>query len=645
MVDIRATTSSRPISWWADHVKHFHKVGSGYKAKCPSHPDASLDSLSLAEAGDGTLVHCFGGCEFADIFAAANGSRPSVIAVKTPAEITDIPDSEAGVHPWAEYTHVAESFWNHLGAVLHPDKIVFHFEGIDVTKTRVLKPRKDKLPFYFTPRGGTKPPLWPVPTEDNVKEVVYISEGESDCGCLRAGGFAAFSITTGAAGLPKTNPFPELERLGVKEVRIIYDADEPGRDGAHRLATIIPQSLTTKILDIGDALNPLLGEKDVRDLFLGCGTYQEFIAEIEDLQDARPTHINLMQLKDFMAMPKRESKWLVKDIFLDEVPGMVVGAPKIGKTWLCLDLAVSVATGTPFLNRFETQITGPVIYIAKEDPDYLLEDRFQKILIAKGLIEPSVNINGKAIEISFPGMKTDWPIFIDVYREFVFDQFMADELLHRVDEIHRAYGLPAIVVFDPLLRMIAEGTDDFRATDIAQDIYNRLLQPLTNLGIGSYTAHHTTKSGSAAYGSVGLPAFSHNTLYIRSAKPDTDGWVNTELEFKSAPPKEFSYRFGELDKRYEVETRDFKVVTTTVSTETAAAKVASLFRENPDTVYSTKDLASATGNEQNYIRGIVKNLIKGGIVQSIGLIDTDEGRKPEGFKLDPEYREESPDDE
>ena len=40
-----------------------------WMAKCPSHPDRS-PSLSIRQADDRLLVHCFGGCEVGDVLAA-----------------------------------------------------------------------------------------------------------------------------------------------------------------------------------------------------------------------------------------------------------------------------------------------------------------------------------------------------------------------------------------------------------------------------------------------------------------------------------------------------------------------------------------------------------------------------------------------
>ena len=60
-----------------DLADHFEKVrfrGQGFTAVCPAHEDRS-PSLSVTEGIEHTLVHCFAGCSFFEIVAAA-GLRP-----------------------------------------------------------------------------------------------------------------------------------------------------------------------------------------------------------------------------------------------------------------------------------------------------------------------------------------------------------------------------------------------------------------------------------------------------------------------------------------------------------------------------------------------------------------------------------------
>ena len=66
------------------------------------------------------------------------------------------------------------------------------------------------------------------------------------------------------------------------------------------------------------------------------------------------------------------------------VPGLITygitilaSPPKFGKSWMCLDMALSVATGTEFMG-LETSKDG-VIYLALEDGDYRLKDRMMKV--------------------------------------------------------------------------------------------------------------------------------------------------------------------------------------------------------------------------------------------------------------------------
>lgn len=68
------------------------------------------------------------------------------------------------------------------------------------------------------------------------------------------------------------------------------------------------------------------------------------------------------------------------------VPGLVAegltilgGAPKLGKSWLCLSLGVDVAGGHPVLGKIEAE-SGSVLYAALEDPPRRLKARLHKII-------------------------------------------------------------------------------------------------------------------------------------------------------------------------------------------------------------------------------------------------------------------------
>ena len=55
------------------------------------------------------------------------------------------------------------------------------------------------------------------------------------------------------------------------------------------------------------------------------------------------------------------------------------GKSKRGKSWLMLDLALSVATGNPVWRHFEVREPQPVLYIALEDSRARIQRRLQEI--------------------------------------------------------------------------------------------------------------------------------------------------------------------------------------------------------------------------------------------------------------------------
>lgn len=67
--------------------------------------------------------------------------------------------------------------------------------------------------------------------------------------------------------------------------------------------------------------------------------------------------------------------------WLPEGTGLLTAASKIGKSWMVLDMGLSIAAGEPFLGR-RTNKTG-VLYLALEDSMNRLQDRMNKVLGGK----------------------------------------------------------------------------------------------------------------------------------------------------------------------------------------------------------------------------------------------------------------------
>src|SRR6201987_2129135 len=79
------------------------------------------------------------------------------------------------------------------------------------------------------------------------------------------------------------------------------------------------------------------------------------------------------------------NQWLVEGLWSDQAVGILGGEPKCCKSFLALDLAVSVASGTPCLRRFAVQRTGSVLLFPAEDSLAVVRQRLEGICSAAGV--------------------------------------------------------------------------------------------------------------------------------------------------------------------------------------------------------------------------------------------------------------------
>ena len=71
--------------------------------------------------------------------------------------------------------------------------------------------------------------------------------------------------------------------------------------------------------------------------------------------------------------------WVVPGL-IPEGMSMLVGGPKIGKSWLSLGVALAVASGGRVLGRIGVGDARPVLLLALEDGDRRLQDRARELL-------------------------------------------------------------------------------------------------------------------------------------------------------------------------------------------------------------------------------------------------------------------------
>jgi RecA-family ATPase len=83
-----------------------------------------------------------------------------------------------------------------------------------------------------------------------------------------------------------------------------------------------------------------------------------------------------------LAVSDTQTPWLIEELWSDQAVGILGGEPKSFKSFLALDFAVSVASGTPCLRQFPVPRSGPVLLFQGEDPLTLVRQRLEGIAAA-----------------------------------------------------------------------------------------------------------------------------------------------------------------------------------------------------------------------------------------------------------------------
>ena len=193
-------------------------------------------------------------------------------------------------------------------------------------------------------------------------------------------------------------------------------------------------------------------------------------------------------------------RWLVEELWCTNSVGVIGGAPKCAKTWLSLDMALSVATGTPCLGKYAVPEPGTVLVYLAEDALVVVRERIEGIAWHRGLDLDRVEVH----VITAPVLRLDQER----------DRMRLWETTRRLR--------PRLLVLDPLVRL--HGIDENRAGDVAELLaYFRSLQ--RELGLSVVLVHHTRKNaadgvaaGQGLRGSGDIHAFGDSNLYLQRTK-------------------------------------------------------------------------------------------------------------------------------
>lgn len=287
-----------------------------------------------------------------------------------------------------------------------------------------------------------------------------------------------------------------------------------------------------------------------RDLAQKKGPTSPPTAEPPQEEEDESTSITLpfIRYSSFMAMQMEEPRWLVRDIWTAHSHGIFGGEPKTSKSTLSLALALSVASGKPFLGKYSVATPGPVLYVQEENAQWSVQDLLRKLSYYYGLITdkeiiehraPKGSLGKKVIDLEFP---TEAPLrLLNNFGFDLTDEDHRDALWQEVSIIK-----PVLVVLDPLY-LVLPGVDTDKAREVTP--YLKWVLALRNeFGSAVMINHHFRKqslnglhvrAGQRLMGSTLFHGWVDSALYAEQLDPKKPGWTGArvEREFRSMAPQ------------------------------------------------------------------------------------------------------------
>lgn len=324
---------------------------SEYKAQCPAHEDKE-PSLTVAWKVDRVLLHCHAGCPADAILYSLGLDWPDLFESQPdkdrPAVVRSYLYENAKGEPW---------FWKDR---YYPKDFRLRLPGTDPGDRTGLNSRPYVL--YHMPR------LWRGLRAGNAR--VYVVEGEKDVESCERHGLLATTP-------PSSEWRPEYTAAlkGAAEVIIVADQDAMKPDGSlgkgHQFAIQARDSLRAASTPV-KVVAPAAG-KDSTDHFNAGHAVEDFIVDKKVILRPRGMTAAALVKANFPVL-----NYAVEAI-LPEGLAMLAGSPKVGKSWVALDLSLGVAAGGRALSALRT-MQGSVLYLAREDGYRRVQSRLDLVM-------------------------------------------------------------------------------------------------------------------------------------------------------------------------------------------------------------------------------------------------------------------------
>jgi len=296
-----------------------------------------------------------------------------------------------------------------------------------------------------------------------------------------------------------------------------------------------------------------------------------------------------------MGMEFPPVKYIVPGLFVEGAT-ILAGAPKLGKSWMALEIALAVATGGECLGDIKCE-QGDVLYIALEDNQRRLQSRLKKLIFP--LILPGVKQERPKLDRLH--LHTKWPRASDG----------GIAAIRKWLESHPAARMVAVDV----LAMFRDARDGKSPLYDGDYLAVKALQELAaEFGVGILILHHTRKGGAEdpleeISGTLGISGAADAALVL---KRDSGGvrLAGRGRDLEEEIDKAVTFDRSTARWRVEGEASDVR--------KTDERKtILDALKEAGEPIGPT-DLAAETGMAPGNIRFLLHKMAKDGDVQRVG---------------------------
>ena len=498
-------TDIQEVLCFFDGVKRCNE--NQYMARCPCHNDKK-QSLSIGRGQKGVVLKCQAGCDTRDIIARV-GLKPRDLFY----------DSQE--KPKEKRQIVAT--YDYPGGV---QKIRYSDKSFSWRQP-------DGKGGWIYSRKGIKPSLY---ISGELSDGIAVVEGEKDADNLHRLGWDAVSGADGA-GTGKWKP-EYTEQLKGLSVCIFQDNDDVGKAYAQETAAALHNVCKRVFLfDLSKVWPDIPLHGDVSDLVEKFGDEKacEMIAQLATSTPEwePPQEPDIFDSFGFYSVPDLTPEEKKPPEFI--VDGMIPcgmtflsGAPKIRKSFMALQIASAVATGSPFLSHNTTQC----------DVAYL-------------------DLEGSKSRVSFRAERMSMKIPRNVFITNSITERLADGLVDKLRHLHRARPSIRLIIIDTYSR--ARGSyKNFGVNAYDADV--ALLEPVQRMALEENIAvvfiHHDKKGAGFASdsferlsGTMGISGSSDCVINLVADGKRFDGKATMEFTPRDAKGGEiklvFDERFGE----------------------------------------------------------------------------------------------------